>query len=237
MTNTKKLRSPKATENPAPSNPAHPNPSHPSSIRIIKKGTCPSISPNSDATLSYDIACNDDGSDDSGDDSLGDILFRVTANTGGGYMNTNYWSLKDVMDILLNIPADSHFKSTLFAPIFRGRSANSMGFAVAVMRQEKLLAAVSGKPFSSVKNLTEEEYRKTLQKLIDDPKKSLPDTIAKAEKAKAKKKVLNAKKLSEYHAKKSKASTSKAKTAPDKAVPAKSSPKKAKAGRKKAATG
>jgi hypothetical protein len=213
-----------------------PKPQSHQSTRIITKGTCPSISPNSNANLSYDIGYNDDASDD----SSGDILFRVTANTGGGYMNTTYWSLKEVLDILASVPDEDHFKSTLFAPIFRGRSANSMGFAVAVMRQEKLLAPVPGKPFSSMKNLSEAAYRKTLQKLIDDPKKSLPDTIAKAEKAKAKKKVVNAKKLSEYHAKKSKASTSQTKAAPTKAAPAKatsakSAPKKAKAGRKKAA--
>jgi len=185
------------------------------SIRIIKKGTCSSISPNSNSNLSYDVGYNDDSSDD----SSGDILFRVTANTGGGYMNTTYWSLKDVTDILANLPDETPFKSTLFAPIFRGKSANSMGFAVAVMRQEKLLVSVPKKPFSSMKNLTEEAYRKILQKFIDDPKKSLPDTIAKAEKAKAKKKVVNAKKLSEYHAKKSKAPTPKAKAAPDKPFP------------------
>jgi len=205
----------------------------PQSIRIIKKATCPSISPNSDATLSYDIAYNDDDSDD----SLGDILFRVTANTGGGYMNTTYWALKDVLDILASAPEEDHFKSTLFAPIFRGKSANSMGFSVAVMRQEKLLAPVPGKPFSSMKNLSDIAYRKTLQKLIEDPKKSLPDTIAKAEKGKAKKKVANAKKLQEYHVKKSKASTSKAKVAPAKTIAAKSATKKAKGGRKKTATG
>jgi len=208
-----------------------PKPQSHQSTRIIKKGNCPSISPNSNATLSYDIAHND--SDDGNDDSSGDILIRVTANTGGGYMNTTYWPLKEVLEILASIPEEDHFKSTLFAPIFRGKSANSMGFAVAVMRQEKLLVPVPGKPFSSMKNLSEAAYRKTLQKLIDDPKKSLPDTIAKAEKAKAKKKVVNAKKLSEYHAKKSKASTSNAKAVPAKAAPSKSAPSKAKRGRKK----
>ncbi len=199
------------------------------SIRIIKKGNCPSISPNSDATLSYDVSYNDDSSSDTDD-----ILFRVSGNTGGGYMNTTYWSLKEVLDILSSVDNEDHFKSTLFAPIFRGKSANSMGFAVAVMRQEKLLAPVPGKPFSSMKNLSETAYRKALQKL---PKKSLPDTIAKAEVAKAKKKVVNAKKLSEYHAKKSKASTPKAKAAPAKATSAKSAPSKSKGRRKKAAVG
>jgi len=116
------------------------------SIRIIKKATCPSISPNSNATLSYYVGYNDDNDD---------ILFRVTGNTGGGYMNTTWWSLTEVLDVLARVPDDSHFKSTLFSPIFRGRSANSMGFAVAVMRQEKLLAPVSGKPFPSMKNLSE----------------------------------------------------------------------------------
>jgi len=84
-----------------------------SSIRIIKKGTCSSILPNSDAKLSYDIGYNGYDSDD----SSGDILFRVTGNTGGGYMNTTYWSLKDVTNILASAPDEIHLKNTYTSSI------------------------------------------------------------------------------------------------------------------------
>jgi len=100
----------------------------------------------------------------------------------------------------------------------------------------EIVSASFREAFSEHEEPFREAYRKTLQKLIDSGK-SLPDTIAKAEKAKAKKKVVNAKKLQEYHAKKSKATTPKAKAAPDKAVPVKSAPSKANRIRKKVDAG
>lgn len=94
-----------------------------SRLRILKVGTCPSLSGAS--TLTYHI----------GYDS--EIRFRVWGNTGGG-LHGREWVAWSVIEPALQ--AEKLTAGTLRL-LFRGKSRNTPGFLLAVLRAEGLVQA------------------------------------------------------------------------------------------------
>lgn len=88
-------------------------------IRIIKTGTCQTLSGKS--TLTYDIGSNPQGS----------ILFRVTTNSGGGYFNQEWVSLADIQKV---IEKAEYITSFSLRQLYAGKSTNSPGFLLAVIK-------------------------------------------------------------------------------------------------------
>lgn len=103
------------------------------SIRILKAGTCPSLSGKS--KLSYQIGCNADSQ----------IQFRVCANTGNGFYNKGWIPQKSIQAILDKAPKSKAITSMSFRSIFPGKSVNSAGFLLAVLRQEGLVRPIKDK--------------------------------------------------------------------------------------------
>lgn len=93
-------------------------------IRILKTSNCPTLSAKS--TLIYDIGCNPQG----------DILLRVFANSGGGYFNQEWIALADIQKAVEKVP---HITSFSLRQLYAGKSTNSPGFLLAVLKHEGLV--------------------------------------------------------------------------------------------------
>jgi hypothetical protein len=92
-------------------------------VRVLKTGTCPSLSGKS--KLTYEIGAAADSS----------ICMRITKNSGAGMFGKGWVELERVHKLVNDKP----ITSTTLAPLFKGGSANSAGFLLAVMKQEGLV--------------------------------------------------------------------------------------------------
>ena len=124
--------------------------------RILKTGTCPSLSGKS--KLTYEIGAGADSN----------ICVRVTKNTGAG-MFSKTWVALDQVHRLVN---DKPITSTTLAPLFQGGSANSAGFLLAVMKQEGLVQAV-GRAYA---RLDGKAFFAEIHRLLGSPVKAAAKT-------------------------------------------------------------
>ena len=102
-------------------------------IRILKKATCKTLSGSS--TLSYNIGVDESGS----------ICIRVIGASGGAYWSVEWVALIDIQQAL---STQTPISSVALQPLFKGKSVNTPGFLLAVLRAERLLLAIAGKPRS-----------------------------------------------------------------------------------------
>ncbi len=149
-----------ATDRKAPISTAFPSTPH---IRIIKKGTCPTVAGKSD--LGYDLGVDPNGS----------VLLRVTDNSGGGYWSREWVS---VTDVLRSLNIGGPITAILLWPLFRGQSVNTPAFVLAVITAEKLLQPIPNKKRVH-QLLSTTDFTTRMDKLIASGV-SLPDDLAKA---------------------------------------------------------
>lgn len=99
--------------------------------RIIKIATCPTCS--GKATLTYHFGCNDDKQ----------VYIRIVANSGGGFFSDEWIKLIDIQTAL----DGASFPVTSFPLIklFIGKSVNTPGFLLAVLKHEGLVKLLEGK--------------------------------------------------------------------------------------------
>jgi hypothetical protein len=102
-------------------------------IRTLRTASCSSLSDRS--TLTYKLGCNDKF----------DIHFRICGNTGGGFFNDEWVSLHDVLDAVAAVPSGLPITSSTFHSIYAGKSNNSSGFLLAVMKHLGLATAHTDK--------------------------------------------------------------------------------------------
>jgi len=102
------------------------------SIRILKSGSCPSLSGKS--KLTYEIACSDDG----------DLALRVATNTGGGFFSDE-WLPLSAIEKAAHGSAKKGLTSTTLRPLFKGKSVNTAGFLLAVLKHEGAVGLQEGK--------------------------------------------------------------------------------------------
>lgn len=141
------------------------------SIRILKIGTCPSLSGKS--TLTYHIGCTDDGQ----------VMIRLFSNTGGGFFSNEWISMNRIQQVSNTIPADKPVTSfSLLSPAYLGRSQNSFGFLLAALKQEGLVVPADGDERVYLR-IAPEKFMEEVSTLIkggvdlavaDKPKKSAP---------------------------------------------------------------
>ena len=93
-------------------------------FRVIKTAVCPSLTAKS--TLSYHIGCQEN-----------DIFFRIAANSGGGYFNPDWISLKTISSAIEAAPKP--LTSSSLTPLFTGRSINTPSFLFALLLAEGLV--------------------------------------------------------------------------------------------------
>lgn len=97
-------------------------------IRILKIGTCPSLSGKS--TLTYHIGCTTDSKD---------IHCRVYENSGGGFFNSEWTPLAVIKQLLAKHPSEKPITSHALYEIFSGKSSNSAPFLFAILKAEGLV--------------------------------------------------------------------------------------------------
>ena len=102
-------------------------------IRILKIGTCTSLSGRSE--LTYHLGCNAES----------EIHFRVVQNSGNGQFNAEWVSLTLIEKLLTQHPADKALTSRVMQPVFRGKSSNSPAFLFVSLKAEGLVKAGEGK--------------------------------------------------------------------------------------------
>lgn len=106
--------------------------------RVLKIGTCPSLSGKS--TLTYHIGCAVNGEGICTAESDGPeagIQFRVYANSGAGFFSNEWVSLNAIQQVFAKSP--NSIISFVLHPLFRGKSLNTHAFLLAVLKQEGLV--------------------------------------------------------------------------------------------------
>ncbi len=96
-------------------------------VQILKEANCPTSSGKS--ILGYQV-----GTDDSGA-----IYLKVASNDGGGYFSNEWIAFSAIQAAITDWPEDQGVTSMTFRKIFRGKSANTPGFLIAVLCAEGLL--------------------------------------------------------------------------------------------------
>jgi hypothetical protein len=119
-----KKKSPATKKNPE-------NPKNP--VQVLKEANCPTSSGKS--ILGYQV-----GTDDSGA-----IFLKVASNDGGGFFSNEWICFTDIEAAVTDWPEDQGITSMTFRKIFRGKSANTPGFLIAVLCAEGLLEPMADK--------------------------------------------------------------------------------------------
>ena len=102
-------------------------------IQVIKEATCPTSSGKS--TLTYQVGMSE----------TGEPLLRVSNNDGGGFWSPEWVAYSSLEKAISEWPEDQGITSMAFRKIFRGKSANTPGFLIAVLCAEGLLEPMGDK--------------------------------------------------------------------------------------------
>ena len=102
-------------------------------FRVLKSGTCPSLSGKS--RLTYEIACG----------TANDLHVRIAQNSGTGYFSSAWIAWVQLQAVLDKNGAKPITHHTL-SPLFKGRSVNTPGFLLAALKHEGLVQPHSEVP-------------------------------------------------------------------------------------------
>ena len=103
------------------------------SIRVLRQGTCPSLSGKSKITAQL------------GADSDDKIYIRITNNTGGGFFSNEWIAMKDIQAVLEEHPEGTPVTSFMLQPLFHGKSVNTPAFLMAALKAEGIIQPLEGK--------------------------------------------------------------------------------------------
>jgi hypothetical protein len=131
-----------------------------SEIRILKIGSCPSISGRS--SLTYNIGCKADST----------LHLRICENTGRGVFNKDWIPLTELDPLLTS--AEKPITAGSLRTLFQGKSANTTGFIMAVLIAEGLLKV--SEPGCYVR-IDPSEFKKGIQALIESSESLSPPSI------------------------------------------------------------
>jgi hypothetical protein len=118
-----------------------------SEIKILKTGSCPSLSGKS--TLTYRIGCKDGN----------EICLSLAGNTGKGVFNKDWIELEQVHSLL---SSQEKITSGSLLGLFEGKNSNSAGFILAVLLNEGFLK-VSSDNQRNYERIDQKEYQKIIQ--------------------------------------------------------------------------
>ena len=103
-------------------------------IRVIKSDTCPSLSGRS--TLTYHVGVSPESV----------ISIRVFANSGGGFFNRDWIEFNTLQKVLEKRSGANPITSSAFGELFPGKSVNTTGFLLAVLKHMALVKPLPDKP-------------------------------------------------------------------------------------------
>ena len=99
-------------------------------VKVLKTAKCPTLSGSS--TLTYQIGCK-------GDLDNPEIKFRLHASTGRGFFSKEWISTNAIHKAIEKCPASAPITAGLLKAIFQGKSINTSGFLLAVLKAEGLI--------------------------------------------------------------------------------------------------
>ena len=102
-------------------------------MKVLATGTCDTLTGSS--RLTYHIGVSPDS----------EIYIRVHSNTGGGFFSQEWIALRDILTALKKRPDGKPITSILLNSLFRGKSANTPGFMMAVLLHERVVRSMQGK--------------------------------------------------------------------------------------------
>jgi hypothetical protein len=94
------------------------------------------------------------------------LYIRITESNGMGKFNSCWWSLADIEKALAKVPEQDAFKAPALAPVFAGRSVNTMYFVISALLSIGLLRRADPVENGYVRN-TPAELLQELQALIE----------------------------------------------------------------------
>ena len=101
-------------------------------LRILRKESCPSVSGRS--TLTYHI----------GVDRSQAVQLRIFANTGNGMWSKDWISMALILELVAQASEENPLTSSCLQKLFLGKSINTAGFLLAVLKNEGLINTVIG---------------------------------------------------------------------------------------------
>lgn len=122
-----------------------------SAVRILSVHSCPTISGKS--KLTYHLGVVDS-----------EVQIRVYANSGGGFFSKEWISLKSILKLL---PANVPFTSRVLR-MFQGKSMNSAGFLLAVLKHEGLVIPSKAK-LRCWDRVDPKDFLSKVKTIIDSP--------------------------------------------------------------------
>ncbi len=108
-------------------------------LRILKIASCPTVSGKS--TLTYHLGCTPESA----------IQIRLHGNTGNGFLNQDWIAWTAIQE---KLELHSPFTSQVLHALFSGKSLNSPGFLMAVLKAEGVVKAstVKGRCYELTKD-------------------------------------------------------------------------------------
>jgi hypothetical protein len=120
-------------------------------MRILKTGTCKSLSGRS--TLTYQIGCNNDN----------EVYIALTGNSGGGRLNSDWVSLEEIYSRLSS--QKKPVTSGALQDLYQGKSSNNASFTTAILLKKGLLKISPGNSHYDL--VGQAEYKKIVKGLIE----------------------------------------------------------------------
>lgn len=112
-------------------------------IKILKIGECPSLSGRS--SLTYYIGCRSDLLDKAGSEFNDAISFRIHANSGSGLFSDQWVAVSALKTVFDKEKSKDAVTSSSLNSVFAGRSVNTAGFILAVLKAEGLVVHMEDK--------------------------------------------------------------------------------------------
>lgn len=104
-------------------------------IQVLKEATCSTLSGTDKAQLTYQILSDD----------AGNIYIKVTGNTGGGFWASENTPYAAINELISNIGEDEKLTAWNLQKLFVGKSSNSPGYLLGVLRAIGLVEPLPGK--------------------------------------------------------------------------------------------
>lgn len=101
--------------------------------RVIKRGTCKTISGKSEIT--YQL----------GEDADDRLVLRIHSNDGGGFFSMEWIPIADILSALEAWPDDKAITSVALGKLIRGKSVNTSAFLLAALKAEGVLRPIEKK--------------------------------------------------------------------------------------------
>ncbi|MDI1362698.1 MAG: hypothetical protein PSU72_11565, partial [Methylotenera sp.] len=121
------------------------------SMRILKIESCPTCS--GKATLTYHFGSTKDNQ----------VHIRIVVNSGGGFFSEEWVSLKATLEALDKAPHP--ITAIPFINLFIGKSVNTPGFLLAVLKHEGIVKLLEGK-VRGYEKLDSEAFMAEVHKLV-----------------------------------------------------------------------